>query len=74
MVGSFVTFSPEFSFVVEDGSGIVGYALAALNAKQFYQKVKTAWIPEMCSKYPENLSEMENNGVASTVPKVPYSI
>lgn len=52
IVGAFCCISPEFSFVVEDETGIVGYALAALNAKDFYAKLKISWIPEMQLKYP----------------------
>ncbi|KAI8423282.1 hypothetical protein MSG28_014307 [Choristoneura fumiferana] len=54
---------------VEDGTeevvngvkpGIVGYACAALNSKEFYKKQEVAWIPEMCKKYPEQLTERED--------------
>lgn len=38
--------------VVEDETGLVGYAVAALDARQFYSKVQVAWLPEMCLKYP----------------------
>lgn len=38
--------------VVEDDNGIVGYAAAALDACQFYTKVRMAWFPDMCQKYP----------------------
>ena len=38
--------------VVEDDNGIVGYAGAALDARQFYTKVRMAWLPEMSQKYP----------------------
>ncbi|XP_034837403.1 protein O-GlcNAcase isoform X1 [Maniola hyperantus] len=37
--------------------GIVGYACAALNSKEFYKKQEIAWIPEMCVKYPKELME-----------------
>lgn len=52
LVGAYLTLCPEFCFVVEDNGNVIGYALAALNAKEFYQKMQVAWIPEMCSKYP----------------------
>jgi protein O-GlcNAcase/histone acetyltransferase len=32
---------------------LVGYALAALDAKQFHKKMELAWLPEMCQKYPQ---------------------
>ncbi|CAH2059619.1 unnamed protein product, partial [Iphiclides podalirius] len=36
---------------------IVGYACAAINAKEFYKKQEIAWIPEMCLKYPQELED-----------------
>ncbi|CAB3257687.1 unnamed protein product [Arctia plantaginis] len=39
---------------------IVGYACAALNSKDFYKRQEVAWIPEMCTKYPEELTERED--------------
>lgn len=38
--------------MVEDETGIVGYALAVLDAKSYYSKLGVAWIPEMLKKYP----------------------
>ncbi|XP_021925094.1 protein O-GlcNAcase isoform X2 [Zootermopsis nevadensis] len=52
-VGGFLTLTPEFCFVVEDDVGLVGYALAALDSKQFHKKLELSWIPEMCHKYPK---------------------
>lgn len=50
---------------------IVGYACAALNSKDFYKRQEIAWIPEMCTKYPEELTEREDLSQAA---KVNYSI
>lgn len=51
--------SPEFCMVVEDEDGIVGYAIVALNATSFNQKLALSWIPEMQMKYPlENISDL----------------
>ena len=70
LVGGFLTLTPEFCFVVEDDVGVVGYALAALDAKQFHKKLELAWLPEMCRKYPrpeknaqDTLSKTEVNKV-----------
>lgn len=52
MVGGFLTLSPELCMVVEDESGVVGYALTALNVKTYNQKLAVSWIPEMQLKYP----------------------
>jgi protein O-GlcNAcase/histone acetyltransferase len=51
-VGGFLMLSPEFCMVVEDETGIVGYALTALNVKTYNQKLTISWIAEMQLKYP----------------------
>lgn len=53
LVGAFVTISPEYCFVLEDSEGICGYALAALDAKLFYQKAEVAWYNFLKEKYPK---------------------
>lgn len=71
-MGGFLTLSPEFCFVIEDGCEITGYALAAVNAKQFQQKLKMAWIPEMCLKYPDKQDDVDDRNM--TPPQVRDSI
>jgi protein O-GlcNAcase/histone acetyltransferase len=53
LIGGFLMLTPDFCFVVEDDVGLVGYALAALDAKQFHKKMELSWLPEMCQKYPQ---------------------
>lgn len=38
--------------MVEDDTGLCGYALAVLDAKNYYRKLEAAWIPELLQKYP----------------------
>jgi len=71
--------TPEFCFVVEDDVGVVGYALAALDAKQFHKKLELAWLPEMCRKYPrpekntdDTLSKTEVNKFFLIHPHIRY--
>ncbi|KAB0795141.1 hypothetical protein PPYR_11980 [Photinus pyralis] len=52
IVGPYLTLHPEFCMVVEDETGVVGYACAALDYKKFRVKEEVAWIPDMCLKYP----------------------
>jgi protein O-GlcNAcase/histone acetyltransferase len=71
LVGGFLTLTPEFCFVVEDDVGVVGYALAALDAKQFHKKMELAWLPDMCQKYPqpdERSGETLSNTEVHTAP------
>ncbi|KAI4470352.1 o-glcnacase [Holotrichia oblita] len=52
IVGAYLVLHPEFCMIVEDDSGIVGYACASPDYKKFRIKQDLAWIPEMCAKYP----------------------
>lgn len=63
LVGSFLTLSPELCFIIEDNGTVIGYALAAINAKEFYQKLQASWLPEMCLKYP--LLDTSSEGIQS---------
>ncbi|KAJ1525248.1 hypothetical protein ONE63_010073 [Megalurothrips usitatus] len=54
--------------VIEDEMEVVGYALVTLNAKQFYSRLKTEFLPSMQTKYPfpessQNLSNVEQEMV-----------
>ncbi|XP_050437432.1 protein O-GlcNAcase [Adelges cooleyi] len=69
IVGAFLTFSPEFCFVIEDNGTVIGYALAALDAKEFYQKLQVSWLPEMCSKYPMS-TRSSNNDIISAFDEI----
>ncbi|XP_038065736.1 protein O-GlcNAcase-like isoform X2 [Patiria miniata] len=53
LAGTFLTFSREYCFVLCDRDDIVGYALAAFNAKNFNKQVQVAWLEEMKRKYPK---------------------
>lgn len=52
-IGAFLQHSPEYCFVIEDASGVCGYVLAALDAKEHIRKMEMAWIPAMQEKYPK---------------------
>lgn len=47
-VGPYLRICPEHVFVVEDGDGICGYAVAAPDSKHFYEQFKKHWLPEVC--------------------------
>lgn len=53
IVGPYVTLHPEFCMVVEDDTGVVGYACASPDYKKFRVKQELAWIPDLCAKYPD---------------------
>ena len=66
--------TPEFCFVVEDDVGVVGYALAALDAKQFHKKLELVWLPEMCRKYPRPEENVQDTLSKTEVNKVFFLI
>ncbi|XP_050304406.1 protein O-GlcNAcase isoform X2 [Anthonomus grandis grandis] len=67
IVGPYLTLHPEFCFVVEDDTGIVGYICGAPDYKKFRIKQELAWIPEMCEKYPEHLAQEANKAVQECI-------
>ncbi|KAK2709925.1 protein O-GlcNAcase-like isoform X3 [Artemia franciscana] len=69
MIGPFVTLSPEFCFVVEDNSSIVGYAVAALDGANLWKKSMIAWAPEMQRKYNLPVSEVEHKTIIEDIIK-----
>lgn len=46
-VGPYLKICPEHVFVVEDGDGICGYAVATPDSKHFYEQFKKHWLPEV---------------------------
>jgi len=81
LIGATVTLSPEFCFVVEDDHGVMGYAVAAIDAKQLRQRQQLAWRPTMQEKYPKperttELTPAEEVIVSlhADVPETPVSV
>ncbi|KAM6132860.1 LOW QUALITY PROTEIN: protein O-GlcNAcase-like [Pterocles gutturalis] len=55
LLGSFLCLSPEYTFVLEDESGLCGYAAGALCAEGFLQQRDSSWLPATQHKYPQDL-------------------
>ncbi|NXT24283.1 OGA GlcNAcase, partial [Syrrhaptes paradoxus] len=55
LLGSFLSLSPEYTFVLEDESGPCGYAAGALCAEEFLQQRDSSWLPATRHKYPQDL-------------------
>lgn len=51
-VGPYLQFEPELSLVLEDGEGICGYALGALDSHAFYARYEAEWRPRLCAHFP----------------------
>ncbi|NXF88714.1 OGA GlcNAcase, partial [Eubucco bourcierii] len=55
LLGSFLSLSPEYTFVLEDEDGPCGYAVGALCAEGFLQQRDSSWLPALRHKYPRDL-------------------
>ncbi|PKU44814.1 protein o- case-like [Limosa lapponica baueri] len=55
LLGSFLSLSPEYTFVLEDEGGPCGYAAGALCAEGFLQQRDSSWLPAIRHKYPREL-------------------
>ncbi len=51
-VGPYLAFEPGLSLILEDGQGICGYALGALDSRAFYRRYETEWRPKLCARFP----------------------
>ena len=47
-VGPYLAFAPELGRILEDGQGICGYALGALDSRAFYARYEADWRPRLC--------------------------
>ncbi|KAM4672683.1 protein O-GlcNAcase-like [Amazona ochrocephala] len=56
LLGSFLSLSPEYTFVLEDDAGPCGYAAGVLCAEGFLQQRDSGWLPAMRHKYPRDLA------------------
>ena len=56
-VGPYLAFEPELAFLLEDGRGICGYALAAPDSRRFYGRFRREWLPPLQARHPAPASE-----------------
>lgn len=51
-VGPYLVLEPELSLVLEDASGVCGYALAALDSRAFYARYDAEYRTRLCARFP----------------------
>jgi ribosomal protein S18 acetylase RimI-like enzyme len=51
-VGPYLKFEPRFALILEDNEGICGYALAALDSRDFYRRYEQEWLPQVQAEFP----------------------
>jgi ribosomal protein S18 acetylase RimI-like enzyme len=52
-VGPYLKFEPDLSLILEDAEGICGYALAAFDSREFYNRYETEWRPQLTANFRE---------------------
>lgn len=67
IVGPYLHLHPELTLVIEDDKGMVGYACAALDYKQFQTKLvePEGWLDEMKHKYPRRTEDELIDGIST---------
>ena len=52
-VGPYLALEPELSLILDDASGICGYAFGAFDSRTFYARYDQEWRPNLCARFPE---------------------
>jgi ribosomal protein S18 acetylase RimI-like enzyme len=52
-VGPYLALEPELTVMLDDESGICGYAFGAFDSRAFYARYDTEWRPNLCARFPE---------------------
>jgi ribosomal protein S18 acetylase RimI-like enzyme len=50
-VGPYVELEPELVFVLEDGLGVCGYVLGAMDSRRFYKAYVEEWLPPIRARH-----------------------
>lgn len=51
-LGAYLAFEPELAFVVDDGSGPLGYVVGTVDSREFEQRCARDWWPALRARYP----------------------
>jgi GNAT superfamily N-acetyltransferase len=52
-VGPYLKFEPDLSLILEDTQGICGYAFAAFDSREFFDRYEREWRPQLTAKFPK---------------------
>ena len=58
-VDPYLRFEPELSLILENGEGVCGYALAAFDARRFFERYEREARPELCARFPAPVTSRE---------------
>jgi len=59
-VGPYLRFEPDLALILEDESGVCGYALAALDSRRFYDRYEREWRGDLVKQFPEPTGDREH--------------
>lgn len=51
-VGPYLALEPQFAFALDDGTGVAGYVLGAVDTDDFEQDCERSWWPALRARYP----------------------
>ncbi len=51
-VGPYLRFAPELGVILEDAAGVCGYALGALDTRNFFARYEADWRPALVAQFP----------------------
>ncbi len=51
-VGPYLKFEPDLALMLQDASGVCGYALASFDSRAFYDRYEREWRPGLCAQFP----------------------
>ena len=52
-VGPYLEFEPDLALVLEDGEGVCGYCLGAMDSRKLYDRYEQEWRPGLVRDFPE---------------------
>lgn len=59
-IGGLLALFPQFCFLLEDETGICGYAVSTPNVQEYQKKLVESWLPLMKKKYPNPEKDIKN--------------
>lgn len=59
-VGPYLRFEPELALLLQDDSGVCGYALAALDSHRFYDRYERQWRQALVREYPQPVGDRQH--------------
>ena len=52
-VGPYLKYEPDLALVLEDGKGVCGYCLGAMDSRKLYDRYEQEWRPGLARDFPE---------------------